>query len=135
MILIDTHVWIWYVNGNRELQKETRKIISKALYDNEAYLAVISLWEICMLDKKQRIILEMPCLEWINKFITLTHIQIASITPAIAMESCHLPGKFHDDPADRMITATARVNGLTLLTRDAQILTYSQHNYISAIKA
>lgn len=134
-ILLDTHAWIWYVSGNASLNKTTQKMITTALYNNEAHLAAISLWEICMLDKKQHITLEMPCLEWINKFLELTHVHILPITPAIAKESCDLPGNFHDDPADRMIVATARVAGLTLVTRDTRILAYSCSKYISIIKA
>lgn len=134
-ILLDTHVWIWYVSGSNELSKSVRSKITSALSNNEAHLAAISLWEICMLDKKQRIILEMPCLEWINKFLELTHVHILPITPAIATESCYLPGKFHEDPADRMITATARVEGLALVTRDTRMLMYSREKYITTIKA
>lgn len=134
-ILLDTHVWIWYVNGSKDLSKIARKTITGAMYHNEAHLAAISLWEICMLDKKKRIILEMPCLEWINQSIQLTRLRILAMTPNIAIESCHLPGDFHDDPADRMIVATARVENLTLITRDKNILAYSKSKYISSIKA
>lgn len=134
-ILLDTHIWIWYVNGNESLNKSVRKTITSALYHHEAALAAISLWEICMLNKKQRIILEMPCLEWINKSLELTHVRVLPITPAIAEESCRLPGDFHPDPADCLITATARVEGLTLVTRDKHILNYSKHKYISVIWA
>ena len=134
-ILLDTHVWIWYINGSDELSKSIQKKITAALHDNQAYVAAISLWEIGMLDKKQRIILEMPPLEWINKSINITRINVAPITPEIAIESSFLPGKFHDDPADRLIVATARIEGLTLITRDKQILAYSQHNYVATSKA
>ena len=134
-ILLDTHVLIWYISGNEELNKKTHKIITDAIYNNTAHVAAISLWEIAMLEKKQRIILEMPCLEWINQSLELTHIRVASLTPPIAIESCHLPGKFHEDPADRMIVATARVEKLTLITRDKKMLSYSQSKYVSTIKA
>lgn len=131
-LLVDTHAWIWYINGASELSKNARKTITTALHENNAHLAAISLWEIGMLDKKQRIILEMPALEWINKSIEITHVRVQPITPAIAIESCQLPGKFHEDPADRLIVATARVQALTLITRDKQILAYSKLKYISA---
>lgn len=134
-ILLDTHIWIWYINGNSELNKTTRTTISKALHDHKAHLAAISLWEIGMLDKKKRIILEMPCLEWFNKSIEITHIHITPLTPSIAAESCHLPGKFHGDPADQLIVATARVEGLTIMTRDKKILDYSKSRFISTISA
>ncbi len=134
-ILLDTHIWIWFINGSEELTKQARKVITSTLQNNEAHLAAISLWEISMLDAKQRIILEMPCLEWISKSIELTHIRISPLTPNIAVESCQLPGAFHDDPADRMIVATARVEGLAILTRDAKIITYGRHKYVSTIRA
>jgi PIN domain nuclease of toxin-antitoxin system len=88
-----------------------------------------------MLEKRERIILEMPCQEWINQSIELTHIQIALMTPTLAIESCHLPGNIHEDPADRMIMATARVEGLTLITRDKKMIAYSHNKYVSAIQA
>lgn len=133
-LLLDTHAFIWYINGSEEIGKSARKAITSALHSNQAYLAAISLWEIGMLDKKQRIILEMPALEWINKSIEMTHIRVLPITPAVAIESCNLPGKFHDDPADRLIVATARIEALTLISRDKQIHAYSQQKYVSALK-
>lgn len=132
--LLDTHIWLWYVNGNEELKKATRTTISTALYNNAAYLAAISLWEISMLEQKRRIVLGMSCLEWINKSIELTHVRVVPLTPAIATESCHLPGKFHEDPADRMIAATARIEGLTLITCDEKILAYGRSKHIHVLK-
>ena len=117
-ILLDTHVLIWYLNGDDELGGAVRKKITYAIHENNVHLAAISLWEIGMLSKKQRVVLEMPYLEWINKGLEATRINIVELSPAIANESCDLPGKFHEDPADRMIVATARVENLTLVTRD-----------------
>ena len=134
-ISLDTYSWVWYISGNLTLNKTTRKIITSALQQHTAHLAAISLWEIAMLEKKQRIILEMPFLEWIHKSLEVTSIRILPLTPSIAMESCSLPGQFHGDPADCMIVATARVEGLSLITRDAKILSYARNKYLSVIKA
>lgn len=134
-VLLDTHVWMWYMNGNEELNKNVRKIITNAFDNNQAHIAAISLWEVGMLEKKKRIILNMPGLEWINSSIELTHLRVLPITPEIANESCFLPGVFHDDPADRMIVATSRVEQLTLVTRDAKILEYGKNKYISTLQA
>lgn len=130
--LLDTHVWLWYMNGNKELTRHTRDIISKAIKDRRIYIAAISLWEIAMLEKKKRILMEMPCLEWINRSIELIHLQIIELSPQIATESCHLPGSFHGDPADRLIVATARSENMVLITKDTNILSYSNVTRISA---
>ena|SRR3989338_5332389 len=132
-ILLDTHVLIWYVNGD-EINKKTQTIIDSAIQNNCIYIAAISLWEIGMLAVKQRIILSMPCLEWINRVIHEMHLQILPITPNIAIESCHLPGNFHGDPADRLIIGTARVHGMTLMTRDTTILNFGKTKALSVIK-
>lgn len=134
-ILLDTHAWIWYAMGSTELTKSARKSIELSAQDRTLWLAAISLWELSMLETRKRIILGMPILEWINESITQIPLQIAQLSPVIATESCNLPGKFHDDPADRLIVATARTGNLTLLTRDTRILSYSREKYVSTIKA
>lgn len=134
-LLLDTHVWIWYVIGSNEIRKSLRREIGNAIKNNSIYLAAISLWEISMLESKRRIILEMPCLEWIKTAIDYTHAQVLQLLPEIAVESCYLPDSFHDDPADRLIVASARVEALPIVTRDNRILEYSKRKYISAIKA
>lgn len=129
--LVDTHAWIWYVFNDPAIKKSF-KLIDSAIQNNDLYISDISLWEIAKLDQKKRIILEMPCLEWINKFISSTSIKVISISSSIAVESCHLPEKFHSDPADEIIIATARVENLTILTRDKKILAYSKQKHVSA---
>jgi PIN domain nuclease of toxin-antitoxin system len=134
-ILLDTHVWIWFINGNEKLAKPIQKKIDTAIQQNRIGIAAISLWEVGMLESKNRITLGMPCLEWISQSIEATHLQVLPLTPAIAVESCSLPGTFHGDPADCLIVATARVEGFTLLTRDTKILEYSRKKYVSVLKA
>lgn len=129
-LLVDTHIWIWFVMGSPELQSKDQDLITQALRQQSAYLAAISLWEIAMLDKKQRIILDMPCLTWVNTFMASTPIQIVSLSPEIAIESCNLPNFSHNDPADRMITATARIKNLKLVTRDERILEYGKKGFV-----
>src|SRR6185312_15737144 len=91
-LLLDTHVWIWYVIGSNEISKSLRKEIGNAIKNNNLYIAAISLWEISMLESKQRIILEMPCLEWIKNAIDFTHARVLPLISEIAVESCYLPG-------------------------------------------
>ena len=132
--LLDTHTWIWIANDELLLSTAFKAQIKQASVDNQLYLTAISLWEVSMLETKQRLTLSMPCRDWMKKTIELMNIQVVAITPAIAIESCSLPGNFHSDPADRLIVATARDRDLTILTRDRQILEYSDQNYCKAIK-
>jgi PIN domain nuclease of toxin-antitoxin system len=134
-LLLDTHTFIWFFNGDATLTRSTRKLINQAIQNKSLYLAAISLWEVRMLETKQRIILEMPCLEWLNRAIEKTYLQITPFTPAIAVESCHLPDGFHGDPTDCLIVATARVENLTILTRDSKILAYGKKKLVATLKA
>lgn len=133
-LLLDTHAWIWFANGDENLKKSIRNKIEDAIQQNSIYIAAISLWEIGMLDAKKRIIIGMPSLEWVNKSVELMHLQILPITPSIAIESCMLPGSFHGDPADGLIVATARVEGATLVSRDKNIIEYSKSKYVSVLQ-
>jgi len=90
--------------------------------------------ELNMLSARKRVILEIPSLEWVNQSLEIAHLQIAPLTSTIANDGCYLPGDFHNDPADRLIVATARVERFTILTRDKNILAYSREKYVSAIK-
>ena len=133
-LLLDTHAWIWLMNGDGSLSKKAREMISDAHENGNLFVAAISCWEVGMLEKKARIILSKPCIEWIK---TSQHfgIRVASLTAEIATESSHLPGHFHGDPADRMIIATARIESLTIITRDEQMLAYAKQKLVGAVKA
>lgn len=133
-LLIDTHGFIWFVNGDSQLASKQIKLITQAVENNSLYLSSISLWEISMLVAKNRISFTTSCLHWLTKAVSLTNTSVLPISPEIAVESCHLPGQFHDDPADRIIVATARIEELTLLTRDEKILNYGKNQYIQIIK-
>ena len=133
-LLLDTHILIWLMNGDSQLSLRARKLIEAARKNSSLFISAISVWEISMLEQKQRIILNKPCLEWIKE--TLHYgIQLSALTPEIAVESCHLPGYNAGDPADRIIIATARMESLMLLTCDERILMYGQQNLVMTLDA
>ena len=109
LYLLDTHTWLWYMNGNKNLSNHARGIISEAICDRKIHIAAISLWEIAMLEKMKRIVMEMPCLEWIKRSIEMINLEIINLTPEIAVESSCLPGTFHGDPADRLIISSTPI--------------------------
>lgn len=134
-ILLDTHVWIWLVNGDKSLAPRSFSLIEKAAAQGQVFLSSISPWEVAMLAAKQRITLGNPCLDWIRNALAITGIQLLPLMPEIAVESAHLPGDFHGDPADRIIVATARIENCLLMTKDKNILNYGKQHYIQSISA
>lgn len=68
--------------------------------------------------------IKLPLDQWLDQAVNKAGLEVYDLNPKIAAESCCLPGKFHKDPADRIIAATARINGLALVTKDRKILNY-----------
>lgn len=134
-LLLDTHIWIWLMEGIPLLGNKYKKLINTATQNSGVYIAAISTWEVSMLAMKKRIVLEKPVLAWLNQALALPGVTLKELTPDIAAESCELPenDKFHGDPADRLIVATARVYGLTILTHDKKMLGYAKQDYVSVI--
>jgi PIN domain nuclease of toxin-antitoxin system len=135
MIVLDTHIFIWLINGNEEIiDSGYLTHINKAVKDDSIVVPAISLWEISMLAAKQRIILHENTLDWLKNASSAPGISVYPLSPEVAYESTILPGAFHGDPADRIIVATARIIDGTLLTFDKEIIRYSQNGYVKAIK-
>jgi PIN domain nuclease of toxin-antitoxin system len=135
MLILDTHVWIWLINGDSRLEHSgLLPEINKAARTKSIKIPAISVWEVSMLASKNRIILEGDTMEWINKALSAPGISLCPLTPEIAYESAHLPGDFHGDPADRMIVASARKLNATLVTFDQKILEYSNNGYVHVLK-
>ncbi len=131
-LLLDTHVWIWLMLGEK-LTLKTQTLIEEHAESGGLFLSCISLWEVSMLAAKNKIHLDRPCSEWIEAALNEPKINLITLTPAISVESAYLPGEFHGDPADRLIVATARIELLTLLTRDEKILAYSDNKYLNSV--
>ncbi|MEM9273740.1 MAG: type II toxin-antitoxin system VapC family toxin [Cyanobacteria bacterium P01_F01_bin.143] len=129
-ILLDTHTWIWLFSGSKELATETIAYINLLGSKGKVFVSAISVWELSMLVAKNRITLAKPINQWVEESLDQPGVNLSVLTPEIAIESSFLPGNFHGDPADRMIVATARLNDLTLLTRDRKILSYGKNGYV-----
>jgi len=133
-VLLDTHAWIWFRFGEAAaFRRASIEAIHAAAARSVLRVSVISVWEVAMLAAKRRLQLGLPVTEWVRGALGAPGLLLAELTPEIAVEACGLPGDFHDDPADRMIVATARVTGATLYTKDRSILAYGRRGHVKAI--
>ena len=132
-LVLDTHIWIWLMEGvSGELSAATIRLIDEAATNSALAVSAISVWEVAMLDQRGRVTLSRSIDEWIRMALTAPGIRLVDLSPEIALESARLPGEPHGDPADRILVATARVLGGTLITRDKQILRYAVAGHVRA---
>lgn len=122
-MLIDTHIWVWWVNGEPELGPEYEAAITAAQRTG-IEVSIISCWEVAKLVENKRLTLALPAVDWLNAALSYPGVRLVPLTPEIVVDSCQLPGTFHKDPADQMIVATARIHGLALMTMDEKIIDY-----------
>src|SRR5437016_1255941 len=107
MTVLDTHIWIWWVNESPELSPAKRRILASRQADGLG-VSVISCWEAAKLVEKRRLALTLPVGQWIDEALAYPGIRLLPLDPRIAVASTQLPLPFHHDPADQIITATAR---------------------------
>ena len=119
--LLDTHVWIWWMIGDARLPARERNALDKLPSGQRPKLCDISLWEVALLVQLERLRLDQRLDEWLRIAASPATVDILPITPDVVAEMNRLPRSFHQDPADRLIAATARAAGLSLATHDARI--------------
>lgn len=134
-IILDTHVLLWALLQPDELSKDVKQYISSAQEKGQLFICSISLWEIAMLKLKKRINIYEPIKDFLESITDINGLLVKDISSDIAAESISLTDDFHGDPADRIIVATARCLGATLLTRDQKILAWANLGHIKSIKA
>lgn len=125
MIVLDTHVWFWWIKRSPELRPEHAEAIGSALSAGAGVgVSAFSCWEIGMLASKGRITPLPSVGAWTRGALALAGVRLLPLTPSIALASSNLPGGIHGDPADRIIVATARAHDARLPTVDAELLAY-----------
>lgn len=124
MILLDTHVWVWWTHGDSALPARIRAAIELREQEGIA-VSAISCWEVAKLVERQRLDLPMEIDAWMELALAGSNVGIVPLTPAICVASTTLPGEFHRDPADQIIVATSRAYDLPLVTCDQKIRNYA----------
>jgi PIN domain nuclease of toxin-antitoxin system len=124
LILLDTHAWIWWVASSEQLSPAAAARIHLEVEARGIHISAISCWEISLLVKKGRLALTLDVGDWIAKTEALPFVHFVPIDNRIALRSNALPGDLHDDPADRLLVATALILGATLITKDDRLRAY-----------
>lgn len=124
MIVLDTHVLVWWVNGDESLSKNAKAAIARELDGGQIIISAISAWEIAMLVEREKLVLSMDVGSWLATVAEIEAVRFLPLDVEIAVKSVDLPGEFHKDPADRMIVATARKLAVPLVTKDEKIHAY-----------
>jgi PIN domain nuclease of toxin-antitoxin system len=131
-ILLDTCAALWIVAD--QVAQRARDVLSEARSAGFlTYVSPITAWEIGMLARKGRFRSPYTPQRWFERLMQTADVALAELTAKILMESSFLPGNLHFDPADRVIAATAREFGLTVMTRDHVLLDYAKQGYLSAV--
>ena len=121
-ILLDTCTVIWSIAEPEKLTKKVKKLLINE--DAEIFVSVISCAEIACATERGRIRLNKHWRKWFRHYINLNNWSCIDINSQIIEEAFSIPGKFHTDPADRIIVATARLYSAILITADKKILEY-----------
>jgi PIN domain nuclease of toxin-antitoxin system len=120
VILLDTHAWLWWLSDPDQLGRAAAKRIQAG---GRIGVAAVSCFEIAAAVAKGRITLDRGALEWLQQALSAPRLELLPLTPAIAVKATML-GRFHGDPADRLIVATALVESAVLVTKDQRIRKY-----------
>ncbi len=129
MLLLDTHTWIWSVeDDSRRLGRRTRQLIARADTQDRLRVSPVSMFEVMALHTAGRLRLSTPVEQWIKDALNAGP-RVADLTPAIAVDAGAIPRTAVADPLDRLLVATARQLGATLVTRDTPILDYASKTY------
>lgn len=133
-VLLDTCAAIWLMDG-APLAPAARDAIRGAQRTHAGvYVSPITAWEIGTLVAKGRIQLNRSPEVWFDTLLGLPGVRLAALTPAVLIACCALPGTPPRDPADRMIAATARAFGYSVVTRDGELVPYADDGHLSVVR-
>ena len=134
-LLLDTHIWVRYINGTPGLKPSIVTSIEAARELGSAFVSVITIWETALLVRKKRLSLPMAVERWVERALQLPGIRLLPFSPQIAIESVALPDDLNRDPSDRILVATALIEDLKLVTHDKDIIRFARQTRLRVEKA
>ena len=133
-LLLDTHVWIWAVEGVALSSRITR-LIEQTRTREQVYVSAVSVREVVLLAERGRLTLTMPADAWVRQALRASGVFSLVLDPEVAALSARLPGTPPRDPADQMLLASAMVYGLRLVTRDRAMIAYAESRGVKVREA
>ena len=135
LLVVDTHTLIWMVEEAPRLGVQTAEVLNRAGWENRIAVSAITPWEIALLVSKNRIKLGADVMDWIRDALAKPGVRLVPLEPEIAIASTRLPWEMHADPADRILVATTRHLGATLVTADGALLEFARQGYFVGMDA
>lgn len=135
ILLLDTHVLLWSLEEGPRLGSVTKQLINESARQNRLAVSAITPWEIALLVSKDRLNLSHDVTDWVDLALSKPGVTLLPLTPAIAIASTRFPFEMHSDPADRILVATARQLGATLVTADRALLALGEARNYRALNA
>jgi PIN domain nuclease of toxin-antitoxin system len=135
LLLVDTHTLIWMVEEAPRLGVQAAEALNRAGWENRIAVSAITPWEIAVLVSKGRLQLGADVMQWIREALAKPGVQLVPLEPEIAVASTRLPFEMHIDPADRILVATARHLGATLVTADRALLELAGKGHFKVLDA
>jgi PIN domain nuclease of toxin-antitoxin system len=132
-LLLDTHAAIWITRNERLAPRAVEAMNAAHQAAGTVFVSAITAWEVGLLVSRNRLSLLMTPRRWFDRLLDVPGVRLAELPPDLLIASSFLPGEPPRDPADRIILATARDLGATLITRDRALLAYGGNGYVSTI--
>ncbi len=133
-ILLDTCAAMFVVEKDWMRPNAIRAIDEAYDRGEKIFVSPITGWEIGLLASKGRFKSQFAPRRWLEHLLGRPEVEVAALPPQVLLESTMLPGMLNSDPADRIIAATAREYGYTVMTRDAALLDYGRQGYLSVLE-
>ena len=133
-LLLDTCTLIFMTEKARLAAPAVKTLQAASEGGSITYISPITAWEIGMLAARGRLQFLIRPERWFANLFQLPGVRLADLSPDLLIASCYLPGKPPKDPIDRIIAATARDLGATLITRDRALLDYGAQGLVAVLE-
>lgn len=126
-LLLDTHIWLWHLEGNRgHTTSDLLPLLDRSGARSNLLVSDISYWEVAVKAAKGKLTLSVDVAIWLQRAEQAPGIRFRALDRPVLLLSTRLPGSVHNDPADRMLIASAQLANLPLVTADRLIIEYAQ---------